>query len=128
MTEEEANQILDTANFLLMWFPHELPQYKAHKNFKRKPYFRAKFIDNRKVFFNIIQDKYRNLNKRDKARRYEIILHLREILGKEMPLKQGAIYTYKTIKNGQHFILVIKDIQRKKRKELYLFALYPIKK
>lgn len=127
MTEEEINKILDTANFILKWAPNELPQFRHKKNFRRKSYIRAKYIQNRKVFFNIIYEKYKHLNKRDKARRYNTILYLRSILENERPKIHKDLYIYTSSREGQTFVVVIKNILRKKRYELYLYAIYPIK-
>lgn len=91
MNEKMADKILDAAHFLLKWFPNEKPEFRSKKVFRRKPYLRAKHIQNRKVFFDILKQKYQGLNKRDKARRYIVIL----------------------------------EIKRKNRKELYLYSIYP---
>lgn len=121
------DRILDTANFLLRSFPYEDPRLGTKKSTKRKPHLRAKYIQNRKVFFNILKQKYSGFNKRDKARRYEIIPLLREILKNEIPVREKNFYIYSTIKRGKSFMLVIKDIQRKNRQELYVYSIYPRK-
>lgn len=125
MTKEEIDRILDTANFLLRSFPYEDPRFGTKKSPKRKPHLRAKYIQNRKVFFNILKHKYIGLNKRDKARRYEIVPSLREILKNEIPVREGNFYIYSTIKRGKRFMLIVKDIRRKNRLELYLYSIYP---
>lgn len=119
------DEILDRANYLLWHFPYEISKYGKKQQFRRKPHLRACFIENRKVFFDFLHKKYRGLNKRDKARRYEVILYLRDILTNEKPVFYGNTFIYKTKKFGKKFVVIIKEVQRRKRKELYLYSLYP---
>ena len=126
MTENEANTILDRTNFLLKNFPFEEAKFANNKISRRKPHLRAKHIFNRKVFFDIFKQKYNGINKRDKARRYEVILYLRDIFKNEIPNRKGNSFVYTTSKNHKSFILVVKNIKRRNNYELYLYSIYPI--
>ena len=125
MTEEEADRILDMANYLLDWFPYEAPEVRYKKNFRRKSYLRAKYIKNRKIFFGFLKEKYQGINKRDKARRFKIIPYLRNIFSCEIPTHKQNSFMYLTEKNGGRFTIVVKEIMRHGKKELYLISIYP---
>jgi hypothetical protein len=126
MNDREANRILDIANFLLKHFPHGFNRPK--KRSRRKPYLRAKHIGNRKVFFNILKEKYDGLNKRDKARRYKVIPHLADILKSEVPSMRlnDREYVYIIKIADKKFTIVLKEIKRGNVRELYLYSIYPL--
>jgi hypothetical protein len=125
MTEREANDILDQAHCLLKIFPYEGRYSQGRKKSRRKPYLRAKYIQNRKVFFEIFKEKYRHLNKRDKVRRFEAILYLRQIFETKVPIHEDNFYIFLT-EYPKKFSIIVKEIPRKNRPELYLVSTYPL--
>jgi hypothetical protein len=99
-----------------------LKSFPPHrKGKKRRAYLRAKFLGNKKIFFEIFIQKIlgNEYNTNDKLRRLEYVESLPKLFSNISPIKQGQKYIF----IEKDFQVVVKE---KKNKELYLLTLYPL--
>ena len=99
---------------LLKGFP------SCKKSKRRQPYLRIKFLENKKVFFNIfiqkiLQEKYSG---NDKMRRLECIHLLPKILSTVKPTLSRGEYCFQY----ENIVVIIK---RAKNETFHLLTLYP---